>query len=204
MLDFFFPSLCLLCEKNGKPICNSCKDRLGLQLSRTKNGELEIVYLSIYQDGIAKVITAIKDKGLTSLITPMLQHGCWPENWLDVILVPIPSARQAEIKRGFSHTELLAKALARKYPHLKVASLLRSKTRRLDQAGLSHRERLDNLAGAFECRTGRSSAKPVVLIDDVYTTGATMTAARQTLESAGFEVVGCFVLALVKLPNSAI
>ncbi len=204
MLDFFFPSPCLLCGKNGKPICTNCLLRLQLQLGRTKSHGLEIFYLSIYQDEIAKVITAIKDKGLTSLIIPLLQYCSWPDNWQAVTLVPIPSARQAEIKRGFSHTKLLAKALASKHPNLKVANLLRSKTRRLDQAGLSQKERLDNLAGAFECRTGSTSASRVVLIDDVYTTGATMAAARQTLESSGFEVFGCFVLALVKAPKSAI
>jgi len=77
VLDFFFPSPCLLCGKNGKPICTNCLLRLQLQLGRTESKGLEIFYLSIYQDEIAKVITAIKDKGLTSLIIPAVRLGAW-------------------------------------------------------------------------------------------------------------------------------
>lgn len=203
MLDFIFPSPCLLCDKNGKPICSTCLNSLELHLDKTERNGLEIYHLTPYGSEIGKIITAIKEKGLTALIAEVLRQKSWPDSWLDVWLVPIPSAPQNELKRGFAHTEILARKLAAKYQRLSVKNILRSKTRRLDQAGLSQRQRKENLVQAFDCRLGITSSKPLVLIDDVYTTGATMASAREALEAAGFVVLGGWVIALVDSPKSA-
>lgn len=115
MLDFIFPSPCLLCDKNGKPICSTCLNSLELHLDKTERNGLEIYYLTPYGSEIGKIITAIKEKGLTALIAEVLRQKSWPDSWLDVWLVPIPSAPQNELKRGFAHTEILARKLAAKY-----------------------------------------------------------------------------------------
>ncbi|MEY3406838.1 MAG: hypothetical protein RLZZ556_910 [Actinomycetota bacterium] len=197
MLDFLLPSLCLLCEKNGKPICLHCLEALQLKVQQTSRAGFDLWYLATYNDAIAKIVLAIKDKGRTSLISALVAQAAWPQSAQGVSLVPIPSSRDAEQKRGFSHTEIFAKKIAARNHGLRVAKLLRSKTRRLDQAGLSVEQRKANLSGAFEIRRGISTSLPVVLVDDVYTTGATMAAARETLEAAGYRVLGGWVLALV-------
>ena len=198
MLDFLLPSPCLLCEKNGKPICLHCLEGLQLKVQQTSRAGFDLWYLATYNDAIAKIVLAIKDRGITSLISALVSQAAWPQSAHGVSLVPIPSSRDAELKRGFSHTEILAKKIAAKNRGLRVARLLRSKTRRLDQTGLSVEERKTNLSGAFEIRRGISTSLPVVLVDDVYTTGATMAAARETLEAAGVRVLGGWVLALVE------
>ena len=198
MLDFLLPSPCLLCEKNGKPICLNCLEGLQLKVQQTSRSGFDLWYLATYNDAISKIVLAIKDRGITSLISALVAQAAWPQSDHGVSLVPIPSSRDAELRRGFSHTEVFAKKIAAKNRGLRVARLLRSKTRRLDQTGLSVEQRKKNLSGAFEIRRGISTSLPIVLIDDVYTTGATMAAARDTLEAVGYLVLGGWVLALVE------
>lgn len=166
-------------------------------MQQTIRADFQLWYMANYNEAMAKIVLAIKDKGITSLISALVSNGCWPQNLQEISLVPIPSSRDAEHKRGFSHTDIFAKKIAAKNQGLSVTRLLRSKTRRLDQAGLSPKQREVNLSGAFEIRTGISTSLPVVLVDDVYTTGATMAAARATLEAGGYRVLGGWVLALV-------
>lgn len=204
MLDFLLPSPCLICNKNGSPLCQLCLATIDLKPNRTTLNKLPVWYLSKYNENMAKLISAIKERGQTALISRLLNFEITDSEFLSALLVPIPSTRKSEIRRGFSHTELIAKKLASGKPSLRVAKLLRSKTERVDQAGLSIAERQENLRDAFCVSSGKHVGKPVVLIDDVYTTGATVSAARDCLEAAGFLVLGCFVLALVDAPRQAI
>lgn len=204
MLNFLLPSPCLLCAKNGRPLCLTCLGELQLVLRHVTRSGFDLYYLAKYNQAIAKIVLAIKEKGQTALIPALLGAVESPTNFNGALLVPIPSSKEAERKRGFSHTEIFAKQLIRNNPELRLARLLKSKTKRLDQAGLSFEERKANLSGAFEVCKGYNFSAAVVLVDDVYTSGASMSAAKQALEEAGFSVLGGWVLALVEQPKTAI
>lgn len=120
-----------------------------------------------------------------------------------VLLVPVPSDPRAVRARGLDVTSALARSAARSLrdPHRQVrtARLLRQRRRPRDQAGLSAADRWDNLAGALTARSRdpcrRWRGWTVVVVDDVVTTGASLTEATRALTAAGLTVTGSAVVA---------
>lgn len=109
------------------------------------------------------------------------------------VLVPVPSATARVRERG---GDLVALAAAR--TGRPVAAVLRQRRGVRDQAALDREARLANLAGRVRV-AGRVPVAPVVLVDDVVTTGASLAACARALEAAGAVVVGAAALALTPL-----
>lgn len=116
----------------------------------------------------------------------------------EFILVPAPIHRSSAMQRGFNQAqELAARAAARL--GLKLETRLLKKIRRTPpQATLSHEKRRVNLAGAFACsprRAARYQRTSVLLIDDVMTTGSTLSECARTLAAAGIKEIHAAVVA---------
>jgi predicted amidophosphoribosyltransferase len=110
-----------------------------------------------------------------------------------VYLVPAPSRIQNFAKRGFQPSLLLARQLANRVPTARVLNCLQLGSEVLDQVGLSSAERFANLAGSM--RLNQSVVgKSVYLVDDVVTTGATISEAWQTVSLGGAIVLGALVV----------
>jgi len=112
------------------------------------------------------------------------------------VLVPVPLHARRFRERGFNQSELLGREVSRLlgWP-LEGQSLLRVRaTRRQARLGRSQREQ--NLTGAFSVRPGWAAPGHVVLIDDVYTTGATASACAEALVRAGARRVDIVTLAI--------
>jgi ComF family protein len=103
-------------------------------------------------------------------------------------VIPVPLHRTRMVSRKFNQAAELGRHLARLAGKpLLPATLLRVK-RTSQQVGLGVRAREDNVRGAFAVAAGRESdvfGKRIVLVDDVYTTGATVGAATRALRKAG-------------------
>jgi predicted amidophosphoribosyltransferase len=114
-----------------------------------------------------------------------------------IVLVPIPSAPATVRRRGFDATASMARLAARRlqsrYP-VTVWSALAQARRVADQAGLGARARQENLAGAYRLRKPISAAA-AVLVDDVVTTGSSLTEAARALRAAGIIVLGAATVA---------
>jgi ComF family protein len=199
LLNVIFPTPCVICSKLGAPLCKKCNDNFQLEYRQIDLSGVIGFAISDYSTEAASIINNLKEKGITSL-TPSIATFAkqfWPEEFKDAILVPIPSSPSNSKKRGFSHTSLIAKALVRQLPGLRTRELLRSKNKRRDQVGLSPGQRVENMQGAFraDLRGFHPNGRPLVLVDDVLTSGATMTEAITCLRASGLEVASFFVFA---------
>lgn len=127
----------------------------------------------------------------------------WAENAAGpMLLLPVPMHPFRQLARGYNQAEEVAKALAGKAGLPLAGEGVMRRTRRVrPQARFpSREERLRNLAGLFQCpRPELVAGKSVVLVDDVMTSGATMTAASRVLLEAGAVEVRVFVLLRARL-----
>jgi len=228
LLELVYPAACLICEHpQTSPrthlLCEKCLSDLAAQplpnihaISATRGGisgdHLDAVYAGwLFDAPMQAVIHAFKyrrrpslSKVFGAMLAQRLQNDLAREIQqgapFDAVLVPVPLHRRRGRERGFNQSMLLAQALAEIW---KMKILLRALERirfTQQQATLTAPERQKNVAGAFA-----PSAKfnlqnhTIFLVDDVFTTGATMNACAVALKSAGAaRVVG---LALAKAGN---
>ncbi|WP_442811807.1 ComF family protein [Streptomyces sp. NBC_01288] len=108
-----------------------------------------------------------------------------------MLLVPVPSARSTVRARGHDPARRIALAAAgelrRTGTPARVVAVLRQRRWVADQSGLNSRERMGNLAGALEVVAGGARllvGGPVVLVDDLMTTGASLTEAARAVREA--------------------
>ncbi len=111
------------------------------------------------------------------------------------IVVPVPLHPRRRRARGFDQAALLARGVARRLDVPFLARALRRSRNTPPQAERSLIDRLQNTRGAFTARRDMS-ARRVLLIDDVRTTGATLGSAAAALRTAGANEVHTFALAI--------
>lgn len=103
------------------------------------------------------------------------------------LVIPAPMHARRKRQRGNNQAELLSKALARMLALPHSNALFKSRNTP-QQALLSHEERIENLQGSVSTNVDLSG-RDILLIDDVYTTGATMHACADVLTKAGARAV---------------
>ena len=120
-----------------------------------------------------------------------------------VALVPIPLATRRLRQRGYNQSEVLARALAREWRIPVIPDVLVRTRETPTQTALTPETRLANVAGAFSPRRGRgvSLGRMLVLVDDVFTTGATLAEAARALESAGATRIHGVTFARAAIPD---
>ena len=120
-------------------------------------------------------------------------------HWLSEppILVPIPSSRAAARQRGGDHLMRLAAEVAPQHG-LQVLPALRLAGRGRDSAGLPAAQRAANLAHRMRA-VPAAAGRPVLIVDDIVTTGATVAEAARALQAAGWQVCGAAVIAATRL-----
>jgi predicted amidophosphoribosyltransferase len=150
-------------------------------------------------------LLAYKERGVRSLAGPLAGYL---GDAVDVasrdlpsprrpLLVPVPSSRSAARSRGGDHLRRIASLVARE-AELDWAPVLQLSGRVADSAGLSIAQRSANLANRMVARWPVPGARPVLIIDDIVTTGASLAEAQRALEVAGWPVHACAVIAATK------
>ncbi|NBT73589.1 MAG: ComF family protein [Betaproteobacteria bacterium] len=128
------------------------------------------------------------------------QSGLWG---MRPVLIPMPSDPQRLCERGFHLPVEMAKHLARLTACPLDRTALIKRQHSPEQASLGRQERLANLSNHFQA-AARLGGQLVVLVDDVMTTGASLTAAQQALLAVGARVVAGLVLADARPDSSMI
>jgi predicted amidophosphoribosyltransferase len=127
--------------------------------------------------------------------------GQLPKPWLGAtpVLIPIPLASRRLADRGFNQSMVIGKSLAKKWQLPIQSRWLRKCKPSARQASLSGPQRRHNLSGLFEASAAVRNQR-VVLVDDIMTSGATLSEAARAIAHAGGQVVAAAVIARVATP----
>ena len=127
----------------------------------------------------------------------------WDQMPSETKVIPIPPDRKRLIRRGFNPAGILSRLLAKRIKRELCLDGLRLRHELPVTKGLSHQGRQGRLKDAFEARRSKIAESPVLLVDDVMTSGATVRAASQSLLKAGAASVSVAVLARVPFGQSS-
>ena len=203
MLDLFLPQRCVVCGLGGVQLCVPCLERLPriepplcercgtptvwpVRRCRECAGR-RLAFASAraavyYDDDVRALVAAWKERALRRLAAAAVSLV------IEVVTPPradavtfIPADPDRGLKRGHHPPRQLAEELANHWKLPLVAPLRRRAAKR--QRGLSRAERRRNVAGVFNAKSGVPGS--IVLIDDVFTSGATANAAASALRKAG-------------------
>ena len=162
----------------------------------------------IYRGNGRKLVMALKHGDRHEVIRPCAQwmaHAVRPILPAgDLLIAPVPLHRLRLLRRMFNQSALLAQALGRRMAKPVCPDLLvrRKQTRSL--GGLTHDARFAELTQAIEAHPRRAhqmEGRPVLIVDDVMTSGATLSSASQACLAAGATEV--FVLVLARVVKDA-
>jgi ComF family protein len=148
-----------------------------------------------------------KYKGVTALAKPLgrLMTEYWSGHPIAVdVLVPVPLHKKRLRERGFNQAALLARQLSEQVELAVDEQTLVRQRATASQIHLDPEERKRNVYDAFRCATSALAGRRVLLIDDVYTTGATLEACAVALEESGTQCVQALTLARARSEGSEI
>ncbi len=199
------PKLHHVCRQCGLPIAAASQYAYCGQCQQSPPPFTETLSAYVYAEPIRPLITRMKFSGnlaLAALLGELLRDELQPKiNDTPAAILPVPLHKKRLQQRGFNQSIELARPLARQ---LDIPLLINAVERRVDtpsQTGLSKRQRHANLRHAFHAREPLDY-RHVVIVDDVITTGQTITALSRCLRKAGVERVDCWSLARA-LPANA-
>ena len=200
LLDLILPLECGGCGAPSTRWCPACAAVLaaGAVEPRLVTPRLDpgvpVLSLGRYAAARRQAIVAVKERGRADLIAPLagaLHTGLvrllgWGLLDTPLTLVPAPTRRMAARRRGGDPVTLVAQAATAQLSGVAVVRALRLTGFARDSVGLSSADRQRNLAGRV--RLMRPVTGPVVVVDDVVTTGATACESVRALQTAGVEV----------------
>ncbi|GAB4282671.1 MAG: ComF family protein [Coriobacteriia bacterium] len=217
VLDLLFPPRCCACGAPDALLCDACRadlrtidpvrtcPRCGAPVAGESCSECRgrafafeaARAVGLFAPPLSDLVVTFKDgpeRRLAAEISRLLAAAA--ARLTDVSVVPVPATAAAVRRRGFDHMRVLASALGRRIGAPTAPCL--EAGRSADQRELSRDERALNVAGVFGLRA--PPPRRILLLDDVFTTGATLDAAARVLVEGGAEHVTALVVARVVNP----
>ncbi|OKH18068.1 hypothetical protein NIES208_06910 [[Limnothrix rosea] IAM M-220] len=213
-LSIFLDERCPLCRRaaGGDFVCQGCDRQLQrCQFSNPKyywQGNFPLFVLGHYDGTLKGAIAAMKYNNQPALGTWLGEKLAytWQTSFSappKVTVIPVPMHSEKQQQRGFNQAGLIAKRFAEinklRCDHV---SLQRTKaTKPLFELNVAQRQQEMEGAFSFDAKTFRQRPqKPVLLVDDIYTSGTTAREARRVLQENGVSVLGIVAIATPKLP----
>ncbi|MBQ3474256.1 ComF family protein [Candidatus Saccharibacteria bacterium] len=217
-LDLLAPHSCRGCGLIGKPLCDRCKKYIITNhknycpncKSKNPTGKCQkcknlppIFVVGERSSLIGKLIHDYKYDSTRALALPLAEilNQIFPEIPGNVSIVPLPTISKHIRSRAFDHTLLLAKKLAKfRGKNYKVEKIL-IRSKNTVQVGTNEKTRIAQAASAYELakNTILNPETTYLLLDDVWTTGASMKAALKKLRKAGALKTIILILAVNRL-----
>lgn len=212
-LDVFFPKFCFGCNREGNYLCQDCQSLLDISANhqKFKTKELDDLYFALeYKKPLVKrLIQSFKyepfakelSTSLSSLIINHFQLLDNPPKFLiensNYIFLPVPLSKGKLKWRGFNQAAEIAKELSKFLKIPNISDVLIKQKETLPQVELDGKERKENIKGVFSCQNKEKIyGKKILLVDDVYTTGATMEECAGILKFSGAKEVTGIVIAI--------
>jgi predicted amidophosphoribosyltransferase len=212
--DLVLGGCCAGCRRPGRSICPACRAALLAVPFRAwpdppPAGLAVPTATAPYEGVVRELVVAHKEHGRFALAGPLgaalalaVEAALADRGRRAAWLCPVPSPPARVRARGHDPLGRITRACVRRLRaagyDVRPAAALRVTRRTDDQSGLSAQARSDNLAGAFGVRSRwaeRLIDQPVVAVDDVLTTGATLAEACRALTAAGVPVLASAVVA---------
>lgn len=209
--DLLYPEnvACLCCdhalgEEDEDGLCPACRKelmRLAMRQEEREAGEQEPLPAGIdalhaafvYEGPVRRLVHLLKYESVRAAAIPLARQMAYLPSGEEEIIVPVPTDKKRERRRGFNQSSLLARHIAAELGMRMEQALVRVETRH-PQTGLSAEERRENLVGCMAAGDA-VNGKRVLLVDDVVTTGATICEAARALRRAGAESICVFAAA---------
>ena len=205
-IDLIFPPRCVGCGRVDTLWCNQCQDELNQTLYPFQVKPLEpfegIAATGVHEGMIREAVQGLKygnARILAEALGERLVKQVRSLNWTIDIIVPVPLHTSRLAERGYNQAQLLAEHVAQELtlPCLPAAVTRQRNTH--SQVTLSAVERQTNVKDAFNADPEQLENLRVLLIDDVYTTGATLSACAKAVLSAGAQTVYGLTVTVARL-----
>lgn len=211
LLQLLAPHPCISCGEIGAILCPNCKYDIVKDFSvfciicgKDESNGICVSHASPFESawtvGIRKTVLqrlvgTYKFNGARSAVTVLadLLHTCLPALPASTIVTWIPTHPKRARERGYDHMQLLATCFA-KMRGLTARPLLQ-KTVHYIQHTSSRKDRLKQVRGSFVCTGTIDEQATILLLDDILTTGATLTEAAAVLERNGAHAIKVAVIA---------
>ena len=190
---------CYFCGKIEEIICHQCVVS-NLELAKIRNIQsVPILTMTIKDKTFSKLITSYKDEGVSNLVQPfskMISVGLkYFSKHQQVKVVNVPSTNKALQKRGFDPISLMTETacLIAGERFIYENRLLVNQRERKDQASLNFQQRKLNTENAFKANF--AEIKSVIIVDDLITTGSSITQSIFALRAKRIDIKACVILA---------
>lgn len=142
----------------------------------------------VYSDGAVKLVQRLKysdAKYLASFMSEFMADTYFTTNWQADVITSVPIHKSRRRERGYNQSELLAAELGKRIK-LPVETMLEKTVKSKDLIGHTREQRADIVRGTFNLKSGADvKKKSVILVDDVFTTGATVCECARVLMQGG-------------------
>jgi predicted amidophosphoribosyltransferase len=190
---------CYFCGKIEEIICHECVIS-NLELAKIQYIQnVPILTMTTKDKTFSKLITSYKDEGVSNLVQPfskILSVGLkFFSKHQQVKVVNVPSTTKAILKRGNDPISLMTESacLMAGKRFIYEKRLLVNKRERKDQASLNFQQRKLNTENAFKANF--AEIKPVIIVDDLITTGTSITQSIFALRAKKINIKACVILA---------
>jgi len=223
-LDYLFPPRCMICLDIIPPnaperLCPECDDLLEMIVSPcarcgvpseaalcaecsgrpARDGLDGNRALFVYDEPVKKMIHNLKYGSRPEIARGLgryVKDGGFGDYFSSAdYLTFVPLHRNRAMRRGYNQAELIAREIS-SVTGVPVMNALARKKDTAPQAGLDYYSRLNNLRGAFAAVDRGAASKKFIIVDDIYTTGATLNACAEALKSRGAAGVKGFTAAV--------
>jgi ComF family protein len=217
-IDFVYPPKCAVCGRSGISLCADCYSKIA-EISKPfckicgrrilSSGICEDCTndpppfqsarsWAFYVDPLRAALLTLKYKnniGLAQILSYQMITIIRQNKWDFDCIVPVPLCRSHMKERGYNQSEMLAYPISFSLgiPLIRDAVFRIKETR--SQVHLDREERFKNVEDAFFAKVDKLNGKRVLLVDDIFTTGATLRSCSKAIQNAGSKTIFCITVA---------